>query len=89
MIEVATTEIGTNFLFYTKKIYQSKALEYQIYKKPTLNSNKKSIIDQKPNKSKFDSDTHQGAKNIISISKIINKIAVTQNFTSKAHLASS
>jgi hypothetical protein len=46
-------------------------------------------MDQKPNKSSFETDTHHGIKNIISISKMINKIAITQNLISNVCLVSS
>ena len=40
-------------------------------------------------RSNLDNETHQGIKNIMSISKMINKIAITQNFISKVCLVSS
>jgi hypothetical protein len=46
------------------------------------NSNIKSIIDQKLNKLSFEIETHQGTKNVISISNTKNNMAITQNLIS-------
>jgi hypothetical protein len=40
-------------------------------------------MDQKLKRSNLAKEIHQGIKNITSISKIINKIAITQNLISK------
>ena len=46
-------------------------------------------MDQKLNKSNLDIEIHHGIKNIISISKIMNNIAITQNLTSNVCRVSS
>ena len=57
------------------ELYTTGINYYREHIKPTVRINKKTIIEEKPNRPIFPREIAQGNKNAISRSKIINKIA--------------
>ena len=65
-----------------KKVKQENRPALLTYTVAGDNSKKKSIMDQNPKRFNLEIDIDHGIKNNISMSKITNKIAITQNRTS-------